>query len=440
MPVYRYPNSPLIESVEVTQQPVGYSATIVMHKDAKKQDIEDLRAQLAKSFYTLADTVDGNTALQVRGIKNPDDLFEASGELGLTSETQKETILADKKKPASYGERIRRSSFFLSALLYDLGNIALIISGLVHGRHNPDGKLTSHDKSEIGIGAAFSLGDILMTAYGQDDSSDEFAAANAGLRKHLQKKNIVIPNGDALTPESLYKSGAIEEIHNWLHKNIGRIKCLTEFSGGLLTMYTASKPDNKNQYRFAAGLMLATGWAITFLLDKPRGAEIFNKSPPATLIGKITNNPRAWIARPLALANNAVNIWGAFNPVDGERKRTLHTKGKNDYLLNVGAQSSFLVAHTLFGMSGSKRPAETEDDKRMTADLVLLAANLLAKQPEPIRTAAIKEAAQYVATQLAHVTLNEEKVEKAIIEKVIELNQSSWLNKTLAATVPLRSI
>lgn len=453
MAIYHCKNSLLIDHVRVLSPRMGITqATITVTEKAELPKLQELRELLAKhGCSTLMDVKNGRSVIEVRGVKDPETLQKILKESGHAPNGIQIESTPDDDVTHSFGEKIAGKSLFLSALFYDLGNIAFIVSGIQRGRHNPGGRFTPNDYSEIMTGAAFSVGDVLMTLYGKDKGDEELAAAAEGLSQHLEKKGIHLPKENALTPETLHKSGFMQETNDWLRRNVVYSKCLSELAGGLFTIHAAMKPGNMNHGKFIAGLLISTGWASTLLLDKPRGHEVFggDKPSPSTIAAKLADNPRGLIARPLAMGNNLANLWGAFNGKDGERTRfrkdvlkaerdfdvsanpanqmalTMATAKQHDYVWNVISACSFLVAHGLFGISGGKRPPETEDDKRMMDDLILLSANMLAKQPEAVREAAFEQTADYVA-HLSHVTLSQDKLEQAMRDKLGELAKSDW--------------
>lgn len=457
MAIYHYKDSSLIDRMEVTPPRRGViQGTIVVQESLNASELQELRARLGESgFSTLMDTVDGRAAIQVRGIQSETALLAAIHGIDPTAtEASKETTPQDLAYRPSFGERMRPHSLLLSALFYDLGNAAFFASGIQRGRHNPGGKFTINDKSEIMIGAAFSVGDVLMTLYGRHRGDEQLLAAADDLNRHLKKRGIDVPNGDALNPDSLYDSGAMKATDSWLRKHIIHIKCMSESAGGLFTIHSALKPGYRNNGKLAAGLLISTGWLATFLLDKPLGHEVLegDKRKPDTIAGIMAQNPRGWIAQPLAMANNFANLWGSLNPYNGERKRFLnevvdakrklqiadtpdnrahlaYTQNKqHDYAWNVVSACSFLVAHALFGLSGAKRPEETQDDKSMMNDLLLLSANMLATQPPEVREVAIGETAEYVST-LSHVRLGKKQLAEAIRDKVENLTHSTWTTR-----------
>jgi hypothetical protein len=456
MAIYRYKDSPLVDHVKVDMSHQGAArATIVSAANVDKAKFEALRMQLgAKDISTLMDTVNGRPTLQIRGFKDADALLNALTQVGISRTGMKIEKTAEDKKTKSFRDKVRGKALFLSAIFYDLGNIAFIISGIQRGRHNKSGRLESHDYSEIGTGAAFSVGDLLMTFFGHDKGDEELQAAAWGLKRHLHKKGIEVPEGDALNPDTLHQSGTLKATDRWLRKHIIHIKCLSELAGGLFTIHAGLKQDahgNKNLGKLTAGLLISTGWLATFLLDKPRGHHIFDDdmAGSGSLSDKMINNPRAWIARPLAMGNNVANLWGSLNPKTGERARfrnelleaeqklKAHNSPENhanmmyaknrqhDYMYNVFSACSFLIAHTLFGMSDNKRVSATGDDKVVMDDMVLLAANVLTKQPEAVRAASIDEAAEFVSG-LAHIKMTKEQAATAIREKIQGLSQGAW--------------
>lgn len=463
MPIYHYKDSALIDRIEVHSPKPGIAhATIIARDQADALQLEQLRVALgANKLSTLMDTRDGRATIQVRGIKSEKPLLAAIEKAGLAQGEPDKEVTEDDKKMHGFRDRVRGKSLFLSAIFYDLGNAAFFASGIQRGRHNPGGVFTANDRSEMMIGGAFSIGDVLMTLYGADKGDEELGVAAEGLKRHLHQKGIQVPQGNELNPDTLHQSGTFKATDRWLRKHIVQIKCLSETAGGLFTIHAALKPGNRNNGKLLAGFLISTGWLATFALDKKRGHEIFDGDahPDPTIAQTMANNPRGWIARPLAMGNNVANLWGSLNPITGERARfkndilkaekqvsmsdTLSNRAQlalakakqHDYAWNVVSACSFLVAHTLFGISGSKRPNETEHDKSMMEDLVLLSANVLARQPEQVRATAINDTADYVS-KLAHVSLSKDEVEQEIRGKIDSLSHSAWAARVQALASP----
>lgn len=456
MAIFHCKDSELIERVDITSPRVGITqATIIARESADPAKLQTLREHLTQAgCSSLMDVKNGCAVIQVRGISDVKHLEKTLLSSGSVPSIHIEAT-ADDHITRSLGEKLSSNSLLLSALFYDLGNIAFIVSGIQRGRHNPGGRFTTNDYSEILTGAAFSVGDILMTIYGKDKGDEELAAARDGLSAHLEKKGIRPPEADVLSPDTLHQSGFVKHTSDWLRKNVVYGKCLSELAGGLFTIHAAMKPGNFNQGKMAAGMLITTGWTSTLLLDKPRGHEVFDGDKPdtSTLAGKLADNPRGLIARPLAMMNNVANLWGSLGGKDGERARfqqdvkaaernygnaptaanqaalSLAKVKQHDYIWNVISAGAFLVAHSLFGLSGSKRPPATDEDNYMMNDLVLMSANMLAKQPEEVREAAIVQTADYVS-HLSHITLSQDALEKVLRDKVESLTHSAWASRT----------
>lgn len=456
MAIYHYPQSELLDRLEVRSPRLGIAqAVIVPKKNVEISQLEQLRSQLgAHKFSTLMDEVDGQPVIQVRGLKDEKKLLATLGELGLThGEVKKEVRDGDERK-LSFGDKVRGKSLFLSALFYDLGNAAFIVSGIQRGRHNKGGKFTSNDISELLIGGAFSVGDVVMTAYGHDKGDEELTVAARAIKRHLHQKGIEIPGEETLNPDTLHESGIMKATDRWMRKHVIDIKCLAEFAGGLFTVHSAVKPGNRNNGKMAAGFLISSGWLATLLLDKSNAERMIDgdKSPPFSLAEKVMDSPRNLIARPLAVGNNVANLWGSLNGKTGERARfrsevvdaqrqfSLNPSASNrahlqytqvkqhDYLWNVVSAASFMVANTLFGLSGKQRPDDTQDDKALMNDVVLLSANVLAQQPGKVRDAAIEETADYVS-HFAHINATKAEIKEAIAAKVESLTHSQWAQR-----------
>lgn len=471
MTVYHCPNSELLERIEIHAPHHDVNVAAITARDcATAEQLEQLRSALGKKGYsTLMDVKDGHSVVEVRGISNVDGFIKHIKATGMTGHALVKDETTVEHKKSGFRDKVRGKAFFLSAIFYDIGNLALIISGIQKGRHNPDGKMTKHDWSELGIGGSFAVGDILMTIY-DAKGNEELLAASQGLKKHLHQKGIEVPPADILNPDMLHQTGAVKATDRWIRKNMVHIKCAAEVAGGLFTIHSALNPTFRNNGKLVAGLLITTGWLSTFLLEKPRGAEVFKDANSTimpdsieTLIPQaVLDNPRGWVARPAAMANNLFNLVGA----NKERKNVqdeisnlqsvlkkpktnkriasnmlrLEQNKQHDYLWNVVAACTFFVGNTLFGLSGSKhRPNETEDDKRIMNDLVLLSANTLAKMPEQLRAAAIDDAAEYVS-KLNHVTMNKEQVAAALSDKINALSKSSWVSRTQSVSAAQPSL
>ncbi len=468
MTIYRCRNSDILEHVEIHAPHPEYAVATIVAKDCTVEQLEVLRDKLSKKNYsTLMDSEGGKNTIQVRGITNIQKFLSALRQTGMAGSALVKDVSTVEHTKAGFRDKVRGKSFFLSALFYELGNIACIVSGVQGIRHRKPGESISNAVSDMMVGVSFLIGDSLMAIY-DTKGDEELQAANQGLRKHLHQKGIDIPLADTLNPDTLHQSGLFKATDRWLHKHIAHVKCLSEVAGGLFTIHSAMKPGRINEARKKAGLLITTGWLATFLLEKPRGSEVFKDTSSSLMPDSmeslvpqpILDNPRGWIARPAGMANNIFNLVGFMH---GERsakallkgdvisaQQKLHTQHtptnlaalnlakatQHDYIWNVIAACSFLVGHSLFGISGSKkRINQTEDDKAMMNDLVLLSANMLAQQPEQVRKAAIDETAEYVA-KLAHVELGKEQVAAAIHEKIDGLTRSGWVARVQAQSTP----
>jgi hypothetical protein len=456
MTTYDYSDSRVISQLQLSSPAVGHiRARIIAEEPATREALDTLRRKLAAhGFSTLMHVSDGTPSIEVRGIRSEDGLVTALEKIGYHATSIRKDPEKDGYRASGLREQLRNNPFFLSALFYDLGNLALIISGVQRGRHNRGGKFTKGDYAELLTGAAFTVGDLLMTAYGKEKGDEELRAASEGLSAHLAEKGYHIPHSDALTPETLHKTGVMQAASEWLHKHIAGVKATTEMTGGAFMIRAGMKRDQatgkRNSFKMAAGAMLASSWLITALLDRPRGHTVFdqrtdaihgNETGPATLMENIRSNPRGWIAAPFSMSNNVFNLIGANREriegieaiaeasKSGNAKQLTFVKRKqHDYIWNVLTAGSFLVAHTLFGISGMQRPQETDADKKAMQDLVLVSANLLSQQPEPLRDALIDEAADYVTT-LAHVELDKEAIATQLRDTIQRLGQSTWATR-----------
>lgn len=104
-----------------------------------------------------------------------------------------------------------------------------------------------------------------------------------------------------------------------------------------------------------------------------------------------------------------------------------HQIKQHDYRWNVMSACSFMVAHSLFGMSGNKRSDDhVADTKTFTHDVLAVASNMLCSVSPEMRKSAVEGAADYI-TSIKDVTLRKEEAIEMINARVDQLKKSPFL-------------
>src|SRR5205823_2613996 len=141
------------------------------------------------------DTEENRDTLVIPEIKDEKTLFTVletgkwiAGAPQVSATREDKDTAANSKK-----NRLKKNSLFLSALFYDLGNLSFMVSGYQRAKHNRDGKWTASDISEMMVGIMFSVGDVLLTAYGSEMPKNPLIEFSDELSQHLKRHGVVMP-------------------------------------------------------------------------------------------------------------------------------------------------------------------------------------------------------------------------------------------------------
>lgn len=481
MPLYRW-SSGSIAQMETTRTPVGTHRVVLRARaDAKPDQLcaieNDLSRAGIKHFIDLGENgaADALVIPEIKDDKQVRTLLESKQHV----QGQPQTIaLKQDSQKDNKSAKLKKNSLMLAATFYNLGNISQITSGIMRGRHNQDGKFTSHDWSEMMVGVAFTLGNLLFTVYNPKEHKNEVNTFSDALADHLRSHGVeVAPPGNAV-PEAT-KHGAFSGVNQKLKENIMPIMCLGEILGGALYIKAGSKLNDgkKNYFKMGAGGALMAGWSTSLFLDKPnrptfdfkQDNALQHKSTghkmrdrlaqfpgmswlpesdklPLAQSGAVqwaSENPRGNVTRPLGMANNVLNIIGAFDERGRAKQSVLNSVGKSDHAYhknkqydfawNIVTSSSFLIGHYFFGLSGDKKKDARlpEETAQFAHDLQMVAANVLSSIPPHMRDHAIEETSAYIAG-IEGVQESKKEIAEAIAGRVERLRHSGFHVKSIS--------
>lgn len=262
MPRYQWNSGTIAQLESITNAPGKVEIILRPQKGANAQALTGLRESLGKNGMTnYVDADAQGDFLIIPVVKDEKKLLMQLSDGGwiqgaptITQTSEDKAIKHDNSR-----EKLQKHSLLASALFYDLGNVACMVSGYQRGRHNKGGKFTASDYSEMAVGGAFTAGDVLLTVYGKEEKEDPLLAFSKDLKQYLGKHNVVVPHGVGATPEVIHKSGLFSHANDFLKENVTSIKCLSETAGGLFMIKAAMKKDNFNGGKLAAGLMITRG-------------------------------------------------------------------------------------------------------------------------------------------------------------------------------------
>ncbi|MBY0406108.1 MAG: hypothetical protein K2Q01_00315 [Rickettsiales bacterium] len=451
MPKYQWDSGTIAQAESITNVPGKVEVILRPQKNATAHDLTALRQELGRNgLVNYVDQDAQGDRLIIPVIKNEKLLIGTLEKGGWVKGVPSMTYTSEDKEihHDSAREKMQKHSLLLSALFYDLGNVACMVSGWQRGKLNRGGKFTAADWSEMGVGVAFTAGDLLLTVFGKEEKKDPLLAFSDEMKNYLSAHDVVVPQGVGATPEAIHKSGVLSTAHDFLKRNVTSIKCLSETTGGALMIKAGLKPGNVNNGKVAAGLMLTTGWLSTFFLDKPNAppysfkpeVDVGSQNTGQKLVGWLKDNPRGRIAMPLGMANNVSNLYGSWKEskkfagdVAMARRSgnaaeiAYNTAKQNDYVWNVLSACSFLIGHSFFGMSGQK-PSDSHvaDTRTFTHDVLAVSANMLCSVPQEARQLAVEAAAEYIVS-IKDVALRKEDAARLINERIDHLKKSPFV-------------
>ena len=210
-----------------------------------------LREQFKKQGWTvLSETLEGEPAIRVSRLKKPNDLIDF---------LQQNGIVQGQPQIRNSDVHEKTGSRDWSAAAYMAGNMAMFVSGLQ--RHN--------DLAQMATGTAFTVGDMVLLAFGKKDDHRTVNSLLGQLAKNLQENNIAIPQGAAINAELMAKPGGfLENIRDFLHDHANTIKIFAEIAGGAW-MIRAGR-NQQNTRKQWSGMVIMTGWLASLLIKEKR--------------------------------------------------------------------------------------------------------------------------------------------------------------------------
>lgn len=410
--VYRWSGNSKIIKVDVRSDKEERIAYIQAAENTA--NLHTLRELFRKQGWaSSSDKRNGEPVLRLTGFKNENDLIELLQNSGYV-ENQASIEKSDKRKKAHKGaaSSLKANSLRTSGLFYMLGNILFIMSGIKR-----------HDKSQIGTGTFFAIGDSALMAFGGKDDRRQFNSLLKKLKKHLDDHGIEIPEGAAINAELMAKPhGFLETTYDFIHEHINTIKIMAEVLGGAF-YFNAGKNQN-NTRKQAAGAIIVTGWAATLLVkEKKIDPEEYKKAGTLGKLKMQIQDKPLRIAGWAGLTHNALSTVGAFE----ERKKELaKPDGNHNYRWDMGGIAAMVTANSLYSIS-NKVTGGKIDNVGLVDDVYGLAAQILHTLPEKEREAAIVETANFLG-QRTEIKDTREKIIRKLNDAVNNLSSNPWFD------------
>ena len=411
---YRWGEGDLIQRIDIRHQANGRAVAYV-YADNRPELLgrrSDIRSAIRlMGWGTLSDHRDGQYVLRVSGLKDGADLLKMLQSADYVKGEPHVSEQADKgAKSENAVDFVKNNSLRASGIIYMLGNAMYYISGLV-------GK----DKDQQRMALAFTAGDGLLGAFGGRDDARQFRSLLTKLKHHMEGSGIEIPQNAAIYVETSNKDrGFGERAGDFMHDNINALKISAEVLGGFFATRSGLQKDaggKRNWLKAIGGAVVVGGWgaALAVKEKKPDDEALKNASPTDKAVAYIQEKPLR-LAGWAGLAFNALNFGGTWN--------NRHTSAGK---WNMGAVGAMVSANSLYSISNKTTGGDIKTEA-MIRDVYSVAAQILNKQPDEVREAAIESTAKFLGER-PEIRDTHEQIVVRLREEMDVQRQNPWFEQ-----------
>lgn len=429
---YRWDDQGIIRRIDVRQQKNGFAVAYLYADPAeeRRSERQNIRAAIRlKGWGTLSDSRDGQFVLRVTGLRNGDDLIDLLRQQGFMHHVPKSANVSEEEEQSKgVLQDMRSNSLRWSGIFATAGN-ALSMSSGVH-RSRVAGKT---DWGQIGKGFFFSLADLpLMIAGGRDDSR-QLGTLLTQLKKHYNKEGIEIPSTASIHVETSDKGKTLgERGMDFLHRYANQIKCSFEVAAAGMSIWAGK--TQRSKFKQYSPYFWGSGFLASMLIPERKidPEKYIQAGAAEKLWMNIQSNPLS-IAGVLGYTNNI----GDYLSSHHEKKEWL-ANGKNGpplYLWDRVTPTVMLGANGLYAISKKTVGGDIKSDA-MVQDAYRIACQIINKQPEELRGAAIESTARFFA-QRTEIKEHYPEVKERLIKELDSQRENPWFEKQgLGSYVP----
>lgn len=404
----------LISKVELREQGKGHMVAYLHAADHGKDDLPKLFALREefkrKGWSTSSDNHRGKAVLRITGIENEQQLTEllqtTKAVQGSARISQQEVAGQDSKGVVDF---VKSNSTRLSGAFYLLGDALMITRGLV-----------VKPKANFGqtmTGISFAAGDLAFLGFGGRDDKRQFKSLLTKLKTHLDKEGVEIPQGTALSAETLAKPGGmLEKTYDFLHEHINPIKISAEILGGYMYQKGGQDPKDPNPDKVTAGRVIMAGWLAALLLpEKKKDPEEWKEANPLQKAVMFLQEKPLRLAGAAGLIHNGFTIKGALR----DRR-----EGKAHYQWDLAAVSSMLVANSLYTICSKSTGGNIKADA-LVNDVYGIAAQIVNRQPDKLKDAVINSTVEFLGAR-PEIKDTKQQINKRLRDEIEMQAQNPW--------------
>lgn len=411
-----------VHKVELREQGKGNTVAYIHATDQAQGDYSKLVALreefTRKGWATSSDNHHGKGVLRVTGISDErelTDLLNSSGATkGSARVSQADVAGQDSKGAVDF---VKSNSLRASGILYLLGDVLF----MTYGAKGPGKKL---DWGQVGMGTSFAVGDIAILGFGGRDDKRQFKSLLTKLDSHLKQQGVEIPEGAALTAETLAKPGGVlEKTYDFVHEHVNTIKLLAEIAGGASLFKSGMKnaEGKVDNFKKASGAVIVTGWLAALLTQekKPDKEHLKDAGALEKAQAYVQEKPLR-LAAASGLVHNAIYTVGALK----RRSNEIREHGTKSYRYDLAALSSMLVANSMYAICSKSTGGNIKADA-LVNDVYGLAAQILNRQPEATREAAINSTVEFLG-QRPEIKDSKKEIAERLREEIKMQSENPW--------------
>lgn len=477
MTIFTWGDNSSIQKMQIQPYGKGEEAILYAASGAQKGDLSQVPDMLRSFGMTVVpETKDGAHTLRVRGFENKQEITKALEQNGFVTETSRQEQDSPKKAKLKINpvKLIKEKSLVASGYVYLIGDAALVASGIKRG-----------DKNELMTGLAFSSSSVVLARYGEKKADKAFDEIYDKMLLQFAKEGVEVPDAKHIKTEDLGKpNGLIARVEDFLYNHPAEVNtAINAFAGFQLfkSGVNLSKTDKSAGIaKSIAGTLVATGMLTALLVpektkekapasldevsqglsDDSKAGDVWMKpeveekkgvlgtmlSPLQSVAGWVQEKPLR-VAGYMAMANNAFQGGSAVLERKNSKERIgklgeqigagdsspqlndamqSEYKNKNNWMFNMTAATSYVVANGLLSISSKDADASMGNGEDPFAQLYSASAAILANQPQEVQDAMVNKMAFHLA-EFQEITRPAEEIAGLMHQKLAEVKDSPWL-------------
>lgn len=351
--------------------------------EAQAGQLADIRRTLdTRGWQCVPVTVDGHAALQISGFGKPGQLL---GFLNAHQYTEGEPAFRSEpgdNKERSTSEWLYSSSLKASGWSYIIGDVALLMSGLMSGRNK-----------EAVSGALYTAGGAVLARYGNVKTEHHVRDVSARMGEFLKKQADEIPDDCAICNVMKSKrSGALPDIEHFLYKYPAETTVGIYTLGAFSMLQSGLKHGKFWDIAYGAN-STAAGMGSILIPEKVRNPD---DPKPANPVAQWWD----WVReKPLRMAGYAYILSGLALGMSAYREFKENPAQKS-YIFKFITTGTYLVGDLLLAISHKDHVnADGKFDADEQRRIEGMAAEVISKQPESMRDPLVNQVAGFLAMQ-----------------------------------------